>query len=108
MAVLLFIQSMMASQQHTATHYLISFRVTILSCLMRYIFEARLTKDVTGEYCTRLYVPLLQEYLQVACKTNVAILYKLVCDGTPTGFDSAARSAANRQLKTPSKPFTPC
>ena len=66
MAYLLITKTVVAGKQHTAAHYLICFRITILRSLAWHVLKARLTKDVPGKYGTCLYVSLFKEYLQVA------------------------------------------
>ena len=66
MADLRIIKPVMARQQHTATHYTVALRVTILCYFAWHVLKARLAKYIASKYRTRLYIPFLQEYLQVA------------------------------------------
>src|SRR5579871_5634523 len=79
-------KTVMASQQHTSTHYFICLRVPAFCRLAWHVLEARLTQDIACKYRTGLYISLLQEYLQIAADEWRAFPYcRCKCQPTGTG-----------------------
>src|SRR5215217_615079 len=83
---------MMAGQQHTTTHYFISFRISTCSSFMIYIFKARLAENIACKYSTRLDITLFKEYLEITADERCAFTDRYCkCEPSGTGIGQLLR-----------------